>query len=80
MKTWWLNISYDEKTDEFFADVDDGDATTVFQIDDTNAMCELIFTGVMNHIDDVSGLTRHLIRQNFIGACDIIKVNPELRF
>lgn len=77
---WWLNISYDEKHDEFFGYVDDGTRAgqTVFQIDDTAEMCSYIRTGVMKHIDDVEGLTEFLKRQEFIGENDIIKLNPDL--
>lgn len=77
---WWLNISYDENKDEFFAYVDDGtrQGQTVFQIDDTDEMCDYIRTGVMKHIDDVEGLTNFLKRQEFIGENDIVKLNEDL--
>jgi hypothetical protein len=79
-KVWWLNMSYCETTDEFFAYVDDGtqQGVTIYQIDDTHEMCAFIKTGVMNHIDDAEGLTKFLIRQEFIAEGDMIKVNPEL--
>lgn len=77
---WWLNISYDETKDEFFAYVDDGTrlGTTVFQIDDTDEIVGYIQTGVMKHIDDIDGLTKFLIRQEFIQDGDIICLNEEL--
>lgn len=79
-KIWWLNISYDENKDEFFAYVDDGVRTgvTVFQIDDTDEIIGYIQTGVMKHIDDVEGLTKFLIKQEFIAKEDIIRLNKDL--
>ena len=79
-KVWWLNISYDETRDEFFAYVDDGTraGVTVYQIDDTEEMVSYIETGVMKHIDDVEGLTRFLIKQEFIEKGDIIRLQDEL--
>jgi hypothetical protein len=79
-QTWWLNVSYDETTDEFFAYVDDGvkNGVTVYYIDDTKELCEYIQTGVMKHLDDVDGLTEFLVKQQFIGINDVIKLNPEI--
>lgn len=79
-KIWWLNVSYDEKTDTFFAYVDDGtrEGNIIYQIDDTDEMCGYINTGVMSHIDDADGLTKFLIKQEFIVEGDIVKVNQEL--
>lgn len=79
-KIWWLNISYDETKDEFFAYVDDGTRAgkVVFQIDDTDEIVDYIKTGVMKHIDDVDGLTKFLVKQEFIGPGDLVKLNKEL--
>lgn len=79
-KIWWLNISYDENKDEFFAYVDDGtrQGVTIYQIDDTQEMVDYIQTGVMKHIDDVEGLTKFLIKQEFIEKDDVIRLNHEL--
>ena len=79
-KIWWLNISYDERTDEFFAYVDDGNrhGVTVYQIDNTQEIVDYIKTGRMKHIDDVEGLTKFLIEQEFIEKDDVIRLNHEL--
>lgn len=79
-KIWWLNFSYDEKSDEYFAYVDDGtrQGVTVYQIDNTEEVVEYIETGVMKHIDDVEGLTNFLIRQEFIEEGDVIRLNTEM--
>lgn len=79
-KTWWLSISYDEKTDEFFAYVDDGvkSGVNLYQIDNTDEIVDLIQTGVMKHIDDVDGLKAFLIAQEFMAEQDTIKLNEIL--
>lgn len=78
-KVWWLHVSYDEKSDEFFAYVADEDhKSSIFQIDDTDEMCSYIETGVMKHIDDVDGLTVFLRKQQYIQEGDMIKLNEEL--
>lgn len=76
-RVWWLNLSYDEDKDEYFAYVDDGTlkGIVVYQIDDTNELIEYIKTGRMKHLDDVEGLTKFLIEQNFIDREDVIKLN-----
>lgn len=79
-KALWLTISYNERTDEFFSYVDDGteEGHMIYQINDTEEMCDLIETGVMKHIDDAQGLSVFLMKQGFIEIMDTIKVNPEL--
>ena len=79
-KIWWFHFSYDEVKDEYFAYVDDGtrQGVTIYQIDDTDEIVEYIKSGVMKHIDDVDGLTKFLIRQEFIEENDIICLNKEM--
>lgn len=76
--TYYLTLSYDEKSDEFFAFVDRNDPedkTYVFAIDNTQEMLDLIKTGTMSHVDDVDGLLRHLQRMEILTLDDIILVN-----
>lgn len=70
--TFYYYLSYDEKTDEFFAMVDDGakDSTPLYTIDDTDEMIDLITTNVMKHVDDVDGLHKHLCDQGFLKMDD----------
>lgn len=77
---YYLNISYDEKTDEYFAFVDDGtkNSKTIYQIDDTREICDYISSGRMNHIDDVSGLESFLKAQTVLKPEDSLKLNPEI--
>lgn len=78
--TYYLTLSYDEYNDDFFAFVDrnePGDVTNIFTIDSTQEMLELIETGVMNHVDDVDGLLKHLQQQETLKADDIILVNEK---
>ena|SRR5271165_7582454 len=79
-KIYFLNLSYDEKSDEFFAYVDDGTpkGDIIFQIDNTKEICDYIETGRMKHIDDVAGLTNFLQEQGFIQATDSVELNQEL--
>lgn len=75
--TYYYTISYDENKDEFFAYVDkgDGDKQSIFFIESTEEMCDLISTGIMDHIDDVDGLLAFLQRQNFLKPDDDILIN-----
>jgi hypothetical protein len=77
--TYYLTVSYDEGKDEFFAFVDRGkdDKNTMFYINDTQEMVDLLTTGVMSHIDDVDGLLRFLQRQAILTLDDIILVNEK---
>jgi hypothetical protein len=78
--TYYLTLSYDEKQDEFFSFVDQNDPndeTFVFSIDSTEEMLDLINTGVMDHVDDVDGLLKHLQNQAILGADDVILVNEQ---
>lgn len=78
--TYYLTISYDDKTDEFFALVDGNtkESETVFQIDTTEEMCEYIRTGKMSHIDDVAGLEAFLKEQEILEKDDNIVLNKEM--
>lgn len=51
-------MAYDERSDEFFAYIDDGTKASqpIFQIDDTREMVDYIKDGTMSHIDDTDGL------------------------
>ncbi len=75
--TYYLTVSYDEDTDEFFSYVDTGpnDKTWAYVIETTEEMCALIQTGVMNHIDDVDGLHKFLVKQNIMKDDDTILIN-----
>lgn len=77
-----LNLSYDEKTDEYFAFVDDGTrkGKVIFQIDNTEELCDYIKTGKMSHMDDADGLSSFLKEQGFLEPDDKITLNPELLF
>jgi hypothetical protein len=71
--TYFYTISYDETKDDFYGVVDvvnNGKYITLFTIDDTNEMCDLIRTGVMKHIDDVIGLKGFLEAQDILGKED----------
>jgi hypothetical protein len=56
------HFSYDEEGDEFYAFIDDGTqkGKCIMKIQDTDEICYYIKSGVMNHIDDVDGLEKHL--------------------
>lgn len=79
-RIFWLSVSYDETKDEFFAYVDDGTrgGVTIYQIENTDEMIDYIQTGKMKHIDDVEGLTKFLIEQEFLEKGDIIRLNEEI--
>lgn len=79
---YFYNLSYDEKTDEFFAFVDDGtrSGVCIFQIDDTDEICDYISTGRMSHIDDVKGLADFLKEQEFMAKDDVLVLNDELLY
>lgn len=71
--TYFYTISYDDKNDDFYGVVDivqNGKYITMFTIDDTGEMRDLIKTGVMKHIDDVIGLKSFLEAQEIIGKDD----------
>jgi hypothetical protein len=75
--TYYFTVSYDEIKDEFYGFVDKGkdDKSCVFVIGDTKEMCDLIQTGVMEHIDDVDGLTSFLQAQDYLQQDDFILIN-----
>jgi hypothetical protein len=70
---FFYTISYDEKKDDFYGVVDltaNNKYVTMFTIDSTDEMCDLIRTGVMKHIDDVVGLKSFLESQDILGKDD----------
>lgn len=75
-------ISYNEKKDDFWGHVDNGEknAVPVFTIDSTEEICQYISTGVMEHIDDAEGLTLFLRRQGFIAQEDDVLLSEELLY
>ncbi len=78
-------VSYDKEKDEFYAIVCDGhdmkNPNPIFEIDTTEEMLDYIKTGVMSHIDDTEGLTRHLIDMDTIRPDDEILLSEKaLRF
>ncbi len=78
--TYYLTLSYDETTDEFFSFVDlnqPDDPEWIFSIDSTEEMLDLIRTGVMDHVDDADGLLRHLQRQELLTLDDDILINEK---
>lgn len=77
--TFYYYLSYDEKKDEFFAMVDSGakGESPIFTIDNTNEMVDYIKTGVMVHIDDVDGLEKFLLKQNFLKEGDVLLLVEE---
>jgi len=82
MARYYYNMSYDEKSDEFFAYVDNGETKSqiMFQIDSTDEICDHIRSGKMSHIDDVAGLTKFLYQQNILKHDDLIVLNEELLY
>lgn len=71
--TYFYTISYDEIKDDFYGVVDivaNGKYVTLFTIDTTEEMCDLIRTGVMKHIDDVGGLKAFLEGQEILTKDD----------
>jgi len=81
--TYLYTISYDEKKDDFYGIVDcqtEGGYFSLFTIDDTKEMIELIKTNVMKHIDDIEGLRTFLIAQEFLNEEDTIKLFPKTMF
>lgn len=71
--TYYYTISYDERLDDFYGVVDivtNGKYLTMYTIDTTAEMCDLIKTGVMKHIDDVNGLKAFLEAQEILGKDD----------
>lgn len=78
--TYYYNMGYEVQTDIFFAYVDDGKTIShaIFQIDDTEEMCQYIKSGKMNHIDDTDGLENFLKERSIIGEEDIILLREEL--
>lgn len=71
--TYFYQISYDEVRDDFYGVVDiiiDKKPVELFTIDSTKEMCQLIQTKVMNHIDDVEGLQKFLVRQEKLDKDD----------
>lgn len=72
MSVYYMEYCYDEKTDEYFAIVDDRHGNAVFQIDTTEEVCDYIRTGRMNHIDDVKGLTAFMVAQECIKPEDTV--------
>ena len=70
---YFYTISYDEVKDDFYGLVDitsHGQLITLFTINSTAEMCDLIKTGVMSHIDDVKGLKSFLEAQEILGKDD----------
>jgi hypothetical protein len=70
---YFYTISYDNVNDDFYGVVDlvaQGKYVTMFTIDDTKEMCDLIRTGVMKHIDDIAGLKAFLEAQEILGKDD----------
>lgn len=76
---YFLNFSYDEKRDEYFAYVDDGTRAgkSIYQIDTVEEVCDYIKTGRMNHIDDVVGLAKFLKAQGFMNDEDKLVLAEE---
>lgn len=76
-------ISYDENNDDFYGVVDiikDGKYHTLFTIDNTQEMCQLIETGVMSHIDDIRGLKAFLEAQDLLGKDDSLVLVETMLF
>jgi hypothetical protein len=72
-KDYFYTISYDYHKDDFYGIVDivhNARYLTMFTIDTTEEMCQLIRTGVMKHIDDVAGLKSFLEAQEILGKDD----------
>jgi hypothetical protein len=70
---YFYTVSYDERNDDFYGVVDvvaNGKYITMYTIDNTHEMCDFIKTGVMKHIDDVSGLKSFLEAQEILGKGD----------
>lgn len=73
--TYFYTISYDEVKDDFYGVVDiiiDKKSVTLYTIDSTHEMVELIKMKTMTHIDDVSGLEKFLIRQEKLDKDDCL--------
>lgn len=79
-QVYFYHWSYDEGKDEFFAFVDDGSRAgdTIFQIDDTEEMCDYIKSGKMKHIDDTEGLEEFLKQQKVIQPEDTLMFREEM--
>lgn len=80
--TFYYHWSYDDRSDEFYAYVDDGTkrSAMLYQIDDTKEVCDYIATGKMSHIDDVEGLAKFLVEQNFMVPGDILELVEEMLY
>ncbi len=76
---YFYQWSYCPKDDTFFAFVDDGSRTgdTIFQIDDTEEVCEYIRDGQMTHIDDVEGLEEYLKQKGLMQEEDSLLFREE---
>lgn len=71
--TYFYTISYDKRKDDFYGIVDiivNHQYRSMYTIDTTAEMCDLIKTGVMKHIDDVIGLKSFLEAQEILGKED----------
>lgn len=77
---YYYTIGYDKKYDEFYAYVDDGakGSETIFQIDNTDEICEYISTGTMNHIDDTAGLEEFLKQEGYLQPDDSLLLCEEM--
>jgi hypothetical protein len=68
-------LSYDEKKDEFWGCVSFayGEEDSVFEINSTKDLLELLRTGKMIHIDDTKGLESFLKEEEYLLHNDCIK-------
>lgn len=75
-------IAYDSLMDDFYGVVEvniSGKMASLFSIEDTDEICDLIDTGVMKHIDDVEGLRKHLVNQHFLDKDDVLLLQHNTR-
>lgn len=71
---YYYFLSYDEERDDFWAMVakNSDNSDPVFEILSTADLLELLNAGVMQHLDDISGLEAYLKVEELIQANDKI--------
>jgi len=67
-----LCITYDVLNDEFYGIVQSEKDGSVFKIENTDHMLELLEDRHMDHVDDIEGLRYYLVESGVIGVWDYI--------
>lgn len=70
MTTYYYVFQFDPKENNFYGRVETVSGGTIFEIQDTDHMNELIETDVMVHIDDITGLSAYLKQHELLEQHD----------